>query len=292
MPLNRVHLDGNQPKSKGEAMTDCFPRTTDNPPQSPLFWVTHKDRYLRQLLIKDIQNITQRKLVVYFSDCDKTDAQIDPSDDVAISELLSTCSGKPVDFVLETNGGFTDATEKVCGILRQAAPDLRVIVPRRAKSNGTVLALCGSTILMGQQSELGPIDPSIGGIPAEFIVNAPAGTMNAIDVQFANSARLQTWKLASALLSTGMMKGYKQAEIDDTVQKLATKSVYHSHGSAIDADEAISLKLSVDKYSQGDDLWQKIWLLRTMYHYDCGLRGYAKIFEGESISSAVPIDQK
>jgi len=268
-------------------MSESFPRTTENPKQSPLFWVTHKDRYLRQLLIRDIQVLTQRKLVVYFSDCERTGAQIDPSDDIAISELLTACSGAPVDLLLETNGGFTDATEKVCGILRQAAPDLRVIIPRKAKSNGTVIALCGSHILMGQQSELGPIDPSIGGIPAEFIVNAPAGTMNPIDVQFANAARLQTWKLASTLLSTGMMQAFTQQQIEDTVRKLATKSEYHSHGSSIDADEAAKLNLSIIKYLPDDALWQKIWLLRTMYQHDCGLHGYAKLFEGEIVSTTV-----
>jgi len=273
-------------------MAECFPRTTDVPQQSPLFWVTHKDRYLRQLLIRDIQDLTGRHLVVYFTDCDRTNALIDPSDDVAVSELLTACAGKPVDLLLETNGGVTDATEKICGILRQGAPDLRVIVPRRAKSNGTVIALCGSAILMGQQSELGPIDPSIGGVPAEFVVNAPPGTMSPIDVQFATSARNQTWKLASTLLSTGMMKAFPQADIDDTVQKLATKSVYHSHGSSIDADEAASLNLSVVKHAHDDPLWQKIWLLRTMYQHDCGLHRYAKIFEGASVSTAVPLMPK
>lgn len=272
-------------------MSAYFPRAKDVPPQSPLFWVAHKDRYLRQLLIRDIQEETGRDLIVYFTDCDRTAAQIDQSDDVAFSELLTACAGRPLDLLLETNGGSTDATEKICGLLTQAAPDLRVIVPRRAKSNGTVIALCGKSILMGQQSELGPIDPSISGVPAEFVVNAPAGTMSPIDIQWAMTAQKQTRKLASALLSSGMMKSFSQAEIDDTVEKLATKSHYHSHGSAIDADEAQTLHLNVEKFEPSDALWQKLWLLRTMYQYDCGLRHYAKLFEGWSVSSAVPVQK-
>lgn len=273
-------------------MSECFPRTIDLPTQSPLFWVTHKDRYLRQLLIRDIQAETGRHLIVYFTDCDRTNAQIDPSDDVALSELLTACAGSPVDLLLETNGGMTDATEKICDLLRQGAPDLRVIVPRRAKSNGTVIALCGSAIVMGQQSELGPIDPSIGGVPAEFIVNAPQGSMSPIDVQFAASARNQTHKLASTLLSSGMMQALPQSTVDDTVKKLATKSVYHSHGSSIDADEAVSLNLTVVKLASADPLWQRIWLLRTMYQHDCGMHRYAKIFEAASVSTAVPLAVK
>ncbi|MDD2734557.1 MAG: hypothetical protein PHF56_11500 [Desulfuromonadaceae bacterium] len=270
-------------------MADCFPRTSETPNQSPFFWVSHKDRYLRQLLIKDIEALTNRNLIVYFTDCDRTNAQIDQSDDVGFYELLNKIEGKAIDLLLETNGGATDATEKICGLLRQATDDLRVIVPRRAKSNGTVFALCGSNILMGFQSELGPIDPSICGAPAEFIINAPAGTINPIDIQFANSARLQTRKLASSLLKTGMMKEFTDDDINITVEKLATKDHYHSHGSSIDADEAIRLNLNVEKLPPENDLWKKIWLLRTMYQHDCGIYGYSKLFEGNYVSSAVSI---
>ena len=289
LPLRRKSVLGGAFKEKDNYLAESFPRTKDVPTQSPLFWVTHKDRYLRQLLIRDIQEETGRNLVVYFTDCDRTLAQIDQSDDVAISELLTANADKPLDLLLETNGGATDATEKVCGLLRQADPSLRVIVPRRAKSNGTVIALCGSIILMGPQSELGPIDPSIGGVPAEFVVNAPPGSFSPIDIQFADAARKQTRKLASALLCTGMMSSCTPAEIQDTVEKLATKDLYHSHGSSIDADEAQRLHLNVLKFIPNDPLWMKIWLLRTMLQHDCGLHGYAKLFEGEIVSSAVPI---
>ena len=176
-------------------MPEYFPRTKGLPNQSPLFWVTHKDRYLRQLLISDIESDTNRSLIVYFSDCDRSLAQIDTSDDVYFAELLQQCIGKPVDLLIETNGGMTDATEKICALLRQSAPDLRVIVPRRAKSNGTVIALCGSSILMGIESELGPIDPSINNIPVEFVLNAPAGSFNPIETQLAKQQgiKLQNW---------------------------------------------------------------------------------------------------
>lgn len=270
-------------------MTDCFPRTTETPNQSPLYWVSHKDRYLRQLLIRDIEAITNRNLIVYFTDCDRTNAQIEQSDDVGFYELLNKIEGKSIDLLLETNGGATDATEKICGLLRQATDDLRVIVPRRAKSNGTVFALCGSNVLMGFQSELGPIDPSIGGIPAEFVINAPPGSFLPVDIQYANSARMQTRKLAFTLLKTGMMKDHTDEEIMATVEKLATKDHYHSHGSAIDADEAMRLNLNIDKLTPENDLWQKLWLLRAMYQHDCGVYGYAKLFEGNYVSSAVSI---
>lgn len=188
--------------------------------------------------------------------------------------------------MLETNGGFTDPTEKICALLRRLAPDLRVIIPRRAKSNGTVLALCGQQIIMSATSELGPIDPSLGGTPIEFILNAPAGTVDPVMVQVAHSFMNQTRKLATDLLMSGMMKE-RQADVAGVVDKLASRNHYHSHGSVIDAKEANQLGLNVIELAPSDVLWQKLWLLRTMYAYDCARNGHAKLFEGEYVSSAV-----
>ncbi|MDD1999017.1 hypothetical protein NPS34_13270 [Pseudomonas putida] len=270
---------------------EFFPRAKELPAQSPLFWVTHKDRYLRQLLLKDIQEETGRSLIVYFTECETSGAQIDTGDDVYFSELLTACAGKPVDLLLETNGGMTDAAEKICALLRHAAPDLRVIVPRRAKSNGTVFALCGNAILMGFESELGPIDPSINGIPVEFVLNQ-ASAFGALDVAYADAARNQTRKLARDMLSTGMMSDRQPGEIEETIGKLATRDHYHSHGSVIDMREATSLGLKVIEHQPDNELWRKIWLLRTMYHYDCRQNGYAKLFESATVSTAVAIQKQ
>ncbi len=270
-------------------MAECFPRTTDLPTQSPLFWVTHKDRYLRQQLIRDIESDTSRSLIVYFTDCDRTNAGIDHGDDVYLGELFKGCGATGVDLLLETNGGVTDATEKICSMLRAMVPDLRVIVPRRAKSNGTVIALCGASIIMGPISEMGPIDPAISGVPVEFILGAPPGSFNAIEVGMATSARDQTRKLAKQLLSTGMLATKTVDEIDALIETIATKNHFHSHGSVMDMHEAEALGLSVIKLRDDDTFWRKLWLLRTMYSYDCAKNGYSKIFEGNQVSSAVTV---
>lgn len=244
---------------------------------------------MRQLLIKDIEAITGRELIVYFTDCDGTNAQIDQSDDIYLSELLSARTQDKVDLLLETNGGFTDSTEKICSILRNANLDLRVVVPRRAKSNGTVIAFCGSVILMGADSELGPIDPFWGGIPADYIVKAQDILIqrDPILVQSAISAIKQTKELAIYLLKTGMLQGLLDNEVDNLVSKLATRDQYHSHGAVIDADEACSIGLKVEKQDNNSDFWKQIWLLRTMYSFDCQQFNYSKLFESKSISSPV-----
>jgi membrane-bound ClpP family serine protease len=85
-------------------------------------------------------------------------AQIMQGDDVYFTEMLRDVKEGVADLMIETAGGFTDPTEKIASILRDATKNLRVIVPCRAKSNGTMLALVGSQILMGTCSELGPAE--------------------------------------------------------------------------------------------------------------------------------------
>jgi membrane-bound ClpP family serine protease len=160
----------------GSPSDEQFPRSTALPRQSPLFWVAEKDRYVRQLLIRDIQTDTQRTLLVYFAVVTDPRAQI--MVDSYFAEMLRDAKGGPVDLMIETAGGFTDPTEKIASLLRTLAPDLRVIVPCLAKSNGTMLALAGSNVVMGPCSELGPADPFVQIapdkiIPAHFLIGAP-----------------------------------------------------------------------------------------------------------------------
>jgi ClpP class serine protease len=194
------------------------------------------------------------------------------------------------DLMIETAGGFTDPTEKIASILRDVTGDLRVIVPCRAKSNGTMLALVGSQILMGTCSELGPADPLIqiapnNMVPAHFLLAGQ--NVDPIFQQAARHALDQTIKLAKTLLSTGMMKGRSDMDIDQVVQALSTRAQYPSHGSVIDAEEAKRLGLTVTKLAPEDELWQRFWLLRCMYEHDARRSGALKIFEGASISNSL-----
>lgn len=65
-----------------------FPRGKALPSQSPLFWVQQKDRYLRQLLISDIEEMTGRRLVVYFANRFKQESIINAGDIPYVAELL------------------------------------------------------------------------------------------------------------------------------------------------------------------------------------------------------------
>ncbi len=194
-----------------------------------------------------------------------------------------------VDLILETNGGYTDAAEKLISLLEPFRNQLRVVVPRRAKSNGTLLALAASEVVMGAVSELGPIDPYIPlgpgqAVPAQFVLQAQQA--DPILQQIAAYALSQTQSLAARLLTSGQMAA-RPNDVSAVVQALSTRNVYPSHGSVIDCQEAARLGLNVTILSVDSDDWKWLWLLRCIYEHDARRDSLVKIFEGRRLSNAV-----
>lgn len=266
--------------------TDQFPRGLGVPKQSPLFWVSQKDRYLRQLLLRDIQEQTKRRLIVYFANRYEN-AQIDQRDIALMSELCKDTAGQPADLMLETTGGFTDATEGLISLIQAVVPDLRVIVASAAKSNGTLLGLAAKSIVMGATSELGPIEPQINGIPCTVLDTPEIAKQNFPLHKAGVFALQQTKALAKRLLTNGMMKGKPEPDIDETIKKLSSRDHFFSHGSVINHLEAKQLGLNVEYLPPDSEVWQNLWLLYCMYDHDCRRDKYLKVFEGPAISTSI-----
>jgi len=91
-----------------------FPRSRDLPSQSSQYWAKEKDRYIRQLLIADIEEDTKRDLVVCFS---RLDQSINESDANDLSEILQGVEHDAIDILLHTPGGYVDAVEKFITVL-------------------------------------------------------------------------------------------------------------------------------------------------------------------------------
>lgn len=264
-----------------------FPRGSELPSQSPLFWVQQKDRYLRQLLIGDIEAITGRKLIVYFANRYLDGSDINIGDISCIHEIVSDIKGQPTDVILNTSGGQTDATEAIISLLQSSIPDFRVLVPHSAKSNGTMICLASNEIVMGAPSELGPIDPSLNGTPTSILAEDIVKQNNFPLHMLAMYAIAQSKSLATKLLASGMMKGKDGGAIEKTVQCLASKDKFFSHGSTIDHIEAASLGLTVRFLESDNPLWQRIWLLYCMYSHDTARTNVIKVFEGRHRSMSV-----
>lgn len=80
---------------------------------------------------------------------------------------------KPILLVLHNLGGSIEAGYLISKTCKRLAKNRFVVaVPRKAKSAATLLALGADEIHMGLMSELGPIDPQFGGLPALGMKNA------------------------------------------------------------------------------------------------------------------------
>jgi len=66
-----------------------------------------------------------------------------------------------IDLFLYSRGGSTEVPKKIIDLLREYTKCLGIIIPFRAHSAATMIALGADEILMSEMSELSPIDPSI-----------------------------------------------------------------------------------------------------------------------------------
>ena len=85
--------------------------------------------------------------------------QISPED---INGFMASINGmnfeQPLTLILHTPGGVMTATETIVEYLRSKFSGIEVIVPVYAMSGGTMIAMAADRIIMGRQSQLGPID--------------------------------------------------------------------------------------------------------------------------------------
>ncbi len=63
-----------------------------------------------------------------------------------------------IDMVILSNGGFPHPAYQMMNVIRSKCKKLKVVVPLYAKSAATLMTLAADEIVMGPQSEIGPID--------------------------------------------------------------------------------------------------------------------------------------
>jgi len=82
-----------------------------------------------------------------------------------INGFMSVMNGmdwdKGLTLILHTPGGATNATETIVAYLRSKFNDIEVVIPTYAMSAGTMISLASDRVIMGRQSQMGPIDPQM-----------------------------------------------------------------------------------------------------------------------------------
>lgn len=129
-------------------------------------------RERRMQLIREIEARRGSRLIAYVtSDRSGCQGQIDENVVRPMYEhllALGAASGAPqdelpqVDLFLYSRGGAVDAPWRIVSMIRAVAVGYAAIVPFRAQSAATMIALGADEILLGRKGELGPIDPSLG----------------------------------------------------------------------------------------------------------------------------------
>jgi hypothetical protein len=213
--------------------------------------------------------------------------------DVLVDHLDKIGPTPRITFILHTNGGDSMAAWTVVNLVHQFCKELEVLIPRKALSAGTMIALGAHRIIMTKQALLSPIDPSINTHLNPQIEGAPLTSRMPVSVEAVQGyidlaretlrikgqsqlapvllqlaekihplvlgqvfrTRPQIRFLADRLLTQQKIRGRKAKKI---IAFLSSES--GSHDYTINRREAASLGLTVDK--PDDDLYSHI---RNLY---------------------------
>lgn len=196
-----------------------------NKTQSPAGIDGVRRKYLRQL-----HELTGRGVILYATawfesrPVPPSELQIGLPDMQGLMEAVSDIRERELDIILHSPGGSAEAAESMVEFIRERFDHVRVFVPIAAMSAATMVALSANELVMGQHSQLGPIDP-------QFIISTPEGERSApakaILKQFdlaksectKNPANLLAWMPILRTYAPGLLTQCEQS------QKLASDMV-------------------------------------------------------------------
>ena len=256
--------------------------------------------FLRSEPLKHLQNISRlrgNRHVIFYGSAFLQKPQA-PADRLQITHedvnaFMSVMHGmtwsKNLTLLLHTPGGVTNAAETIVAYLRSKFTNIEVIVPTYAMSAGTMISLAANRIVMGRQSQLGPIDP-------QFLMGQRSQSARAVVDQFEeakkeilqNAAAAGVWfpilqTIGPALLQEARnaldygermvaqwLENYMFAG-KPNAKELAANAAAHfndaashkSHGRRIDRDEAREQGLNVEDLEDSQELQEAVL---TFYH--------------------------
>lgn len=241
--------------------------------------------------IKEIEGITERKLIVYITNTQLPFAMITRNDVFGFEDVLSSVDHQNKgDLLINSPGGEPNAAEKILIMCKKHFKEqFFTVIPDFAKSAATMLSLGSDKILMGYSSELGPVDPQLQIMPNQPPIPAQAflsgldyirnkikdktnpdplemylPVLNKINpelITICDNSIKHAKELTEKWLSDGMLKTDKE-QAKKVAELLCEGKVYKSHGKVIDFKEAKDvLKLNVELIDKNSLLWKLIWEL-------------------------------
>jgi len=196
-----------------------------------------------------------------------------------------------LDIFLYTRGGATNAVWPIASLLREFDPNFEVLVPYRAHSSGTLLALAAKRIVMTRIAELSPIDPTTGNQfnPPDPVYDQARLGISVEDV----SAYQEFWKKALGVPSNGQISDQDRQLLQQHLHRLATEIHPLALGNVHRVHMQIALlagKLLEWHYGRGEEIEEKIKKLTTSYysHHHMINRQEARLIFGKEHVSFAP----
>lgn len=263
--------------------------------------MTGKDRDDRLMLIRTIQEIRKSRLVAYLTG----DRQGTPQGQIAPDavrpmfdhlRVLGFTRVPAIDLFLYSQGGRIAVPWRLVTMLRECCERLSVLVPYKAHSAATLIALGADEIIMCKKGELGPIDPILAPVETgqergardamsiedvmayiAFLKEraglsdqaALAGTVNVLAEQLKPWMVGQIYRTHShiRLIARKLLVSHQEAleerVIESIVESLAEKMYFHGH--AIGRKEAKEIGLPV--FEPDETLEGNMWELLERYEH-------------------------
>lgn len=211
---------------------------------------------------------------------------------------------KGLDLILHTPGGDLAAAESIVDYLRSMfGTDIRAIVPQLAMSAGTMIACACKSIIMGKQSNLGPIDPQLGGIPANGVI---AEFKKALKEIKKDPAAIHLWQsiigkyhptflgscekaidwsktIVTDWLKTGMLAGEPRAgqKAQRIVRGLSDSKATFNHARHIHLEALVDMGLTIEKMEEDQDLQDLILTVHHTFMHTFSMTQAVKIVENQ-----------
>lgn len=184
---------------------------------------------VRRKYLQQLNELTGRGVILYATawfeprPISPSRLQISLPDMQGLMEAVSNIRERDLDIILHSPGGSAEAAESMVEFIRERFDHVRVFVPIAAMSAATMVALSANELVMGQHSQLGPIDP-------QFIISTPEGERSApakailkqfeqAKLECTNQANLLAWMPILRTYAPGLLTQCEQS------QKLASDMV-------------------------------------------------------------------
>jgi hypothetical protein len=276
--------------SWNELLNELEAQTSD---QAKNKWLVDK----QQEALRKISDIRDNRNIIFYASAFLQKPQAPPPTiqltHEEINSFMSVMHGmdweKDLTLILHTPGGITNAAETIVSYLHTKFKYIEVIIPTFAMSAGTMICLATDKLIMGRQSQLGPIDPQmpLGGrtVSARAIVEQFAMAKKELSkdlklahlwapilqslgpalIQEAQNALDYSEEIVKGWLEKRMFRGNPEAKhaASQAASYFNKASVHKSHGRRIDREEARSQGICVEDLEDDQDLQE--WVL-TAYH--------------------------